>query len=188
MKNNHIVSLSTILLLFFVISNADAYTAPRRMIEVRPSASAISAKNLYGTEIEDGIGYGGGLKIRAQLFGGFGYLLSGSAYTLDVNEKDEENKDVIKSKTVSLFVGGLYFTYQTRYGLLRFDLGYGAISTGKKAETLFLPTVEFSRGLTDRLSLVAEFGLPVANDWAINSEFEENYTTYTLSGGIAYIF
>ena len=98
----------------------------------------------------------------------------------DVNEGD--------SDLFSIFSAGFYYNYKVDYGYYVFDLCYGAMAVGSSSMTIFVPSVEFRRKLTNRIFYLFEIQYPIANDWIVDLDFEENYTSFSLSSGIAFIF
>ncbi len=156
------------------------YVIPRRSIEVTPYFSFLAVKNLYENYIEDQTGFGGGLNIRTQVYGNFGYLIDASLNNLDINNGEYNS--------AAICIGGLYYSYKKNFGDFRFDLGYGAISAGDNAMTIFLPSIEFHKTFYKRISYIFKIGYLIPNDWIVDQDFKEHYTSVSLSCGIAIIF
>ena len=164
-----------------------SYAIPRRAIEITPYYNFIYANKLYENIQGKQRSHGGGIKMRTQLYGSFGYIINASINHLKVQENifiDQENdRDM-----AAIITGGPYYSYKTSYGDIRLDIGYGAIVAGDSSMTIFLPSVEYRINIFSRISLMIEIGYPIANDWIIKHNFNEHYRSFSSAGGIGIIF
>ncbi len=167
-------------------SKVKSYTIPRRAIYVTPYASCIYAKELYNGFVEDQTGFGGGLNVRSEIKSFLGYFFDASYYNLKV-EKDplvsEKGTDA-----VIIFTGGLYYSHKFDFGNFRLDIGYGAITAGNNTMTIFVPGIEYRKKFYNRIFYTIKAGYPITNDWIVDMDLEEKYTSFSLSGGISIIF
>lgn len=53
---------------------------------------------------------------------------------------------------------------------------------------LFLPSVEYSYPVSDRISLAAELSMPIANDWYSDWNHDSNAKSLMLSVGSVIVF
>jgi hypothetical protein len=163
-----------------------SYTAPQREILVNPYVSFLYAKDLYADFADDQFGIGAGLMIRTQIHGGLGYFLDASYNKLDVNSSPQTEGKGIDAAV--LITGGIYYAYEAEFGRFRLDLGYGAVTAGNNAMTIFIPGVEFSKEFYNRISYTAKIGYLITNDWFTDLGLKEKYTSAALSAGIAVVF
>ena len=117
------------------------------MIVISPYFSYIYANNLFVNTIKDQSGFGGGLDIRTQIYGNFGYMLDVLYTNLEIVEEEvipgitEEEK----SDLVAVFTAGFYYSlYYFSFADMRIDMGYGAITAGDNVMTIFVPGLNFS--------------------------------------------
>ncbi len=164
----------------------ETYSIPQREIILSPYVNSIYAKDLYADFVDDQFGIGGGMMARTQIYNPVGYFIDISYNKLDVNINPLAGDKGLKAVLLSSI--GVYYSYEIPYGLLRFDLGYGAITAGNNAMTIFIPGVEFSDVFYDRLSYTVKIGYLLTNDWFKNLELKEKYTSLSLSGGVAMLF
>lgn len=191
MKKRYAIKIPSLILVMLSLLNisknvcfADEYKVPRRAIEIRPYVNILAAIDIYEDMIDNQLGFGGGLKVRNQIYGNFGYSLNVLINDLDIDADVNEGD----SDLFSIFSGGFYYNYKVDYGYYVFDLCYGAMAVGSSSMTIFVPSVEFRRKLTNRIFYLFEIQYPIANDWIVDLDFEENYTSFSLSSGIAFIF
>ncbi len=167
-------------------SKAKSYTVPRRAIYLTPYVSCIYAKELYNGFVEDQLGFGGGLNVRSEINSILGYFFDASYNNLKVV------KDPLVSEkgtdSVIILTGGLYYTHKEDFGNLRLDIGYGAITAGNNTMTIFVPGIEYSKEFYNRISYAIKAGYPITNDWIVDMDLEEKYTSFSLSGGVSIIF
>lgn len=68
------------------------------------------------------------------------------------------------------------------------DAGYGGIAVGGRGIGLFMPSLAYSRTISERLKFSLEFAWPVPNDRFCDFGFKENYGSFSLGLGGAVIF
>ncbi len=132
------------------------------------------------TAVENKMGVGFGVKSRIQIAGSWGFIVNVSINDLQVDDSS--------LSTATVFTGGFYYTRKSVPGNITVDLGYGVISVADLSSTLILPSVEFSRPISDRLSISAEIGFPVANDWFHTFGIKESYGSIVFSLGGTLVF
>lgn len=178
----------SILSLIFIISfqACGAYEAPGRQIELRPYIHFLSPSDMMKREdgrsfVKEEGAFGFGIKIRTQLSGSLGFFINSSITGTEAEY--EAYADVTLMTTV-----GPYYFYELGDGGVRFELGYGYISVADHTTGVFLPAIEYSHGISDRVRLSVEFGLPVANDWFHDYTISENVGTLAISVGTGFVF
>ncbi|MBN2403866.1 MAG: hypothetical protein JXN64_15935 [Spirochaetes bacterium] len=207
MKPKPLIYILFLLIIFFTVANAPVmaqrktksrstsssptvYKVPPRMIIVSPYFSYIYANNLFEDTIKDGSGFGGGLNIRTQVYKEFGFLIDALYTNLEIEETnipgvtEEEKSDI-----VAIFSGGFYYSF-FYHSLtdMRFDLAYGAITAGDNVMTIFIPALEFFIKASDRILLFAKLSWLIANDWFVDLDYKEHYTSFSASAGFSIIF
>jgi hypothetical protein len=174
-----------ILFLACFVTSAMAYEIPQRRIDFKPYLNFMIPNSLMenensGTAVEDDMGIGIGLKARTQITGFWGFAINTSMTDLKVNDNS--------LSTAMIFTVGFYYSQATNLGNIIFDMGYGVISVADLSSTLLMPTLEFNRVISDRLSIAAEFGMPIANDWFYDFDVKENFKSIMLSLGSTILF
>jgi hypothetical protein len=170
--------------------SSSTYTVPPRMIIVSPYFSYIYANNLFVNTIKDQSGYGGGLNFRTQIYKDFGYTLDVLYTNLEiVKETIPGVTSEEKSDLVAIFAGGFYYSvYYFSHVDTRIDFAYGAITAGDNVMTIFIPGVEFFKKVSDRIILFTKLSWLIANDWIVNLDYKEHYTSFSISAGLSVIF
>jgi hypothetical protein len=167
-----------------------SYTAPSRMIILSPYVSYIYANNLFENTIKDQSGFGAGLNIRTQIYKDFGFMLD----TIYTNLEIEKNTipgiaSEQKSDLVAIFTGGFYYSiYYFSQANLRINLSYGAIIAGDNVMTIFVPGIEYFEQASDRIIYFSKLSWLITNDWIVNLDYKEHYTSFSLSAGVSIIF
>ena len=87
-----------------------------------------------------------------------------------------------------IFTAGGYYSRAFSFGSMTFDLSYGIIAANHEVAGLLMPSLEFSKPISERVAIAFEFGWPIPNDWPQNFEFEEKYGSFSLSVGSILIF
>ena len=167
-------------------TQSESYTVPQREIVVTPYVNLIYAKALYVDFVKDQFGIGGGMIVRTQVYGPAGYFIDASYNKLDVNINPLAGDKGLKA--VLLTTGGIYYSYDAAFGGFNFDLGYGAITAGNNAMSIFIPGVEFNKEFYKRISYTLKLGYLITNDWFKNMDLKEKYTSISLSMGISAVF
>ena len=126
-----------------------------------------------------GSGIGFGAKLRTHLSGNFGAVLNASVSSIETLDGSAGNSIVAS-------VGG-YYEFGAGSGTITPDLGFGFITAGDEIIVLIMPSIEYSRPVSERLSIAVEAGLPIANDWFKDYLFKENISSFSLSIGVAYL-
>jgi hypothetical protein len=167
------------------IQSTMAYDIPQRKIEVKPYLSLFFPNDLWEMEsrsssVDNKSAFGVGFKIRTQFNKQFGFVINTAYTSFDVTN-DSSNDGAI-------FTVGGYYAKSFGFGNLTLDFGYGIIIASDEALGLLLPSLEYSRPITDRISIALEFGWPIPNDWLRSFELKENYSSFALSLGTAIIF
>lgn len=178
-------SLLILSILGMLIQCPFAYTIPKRQLDIKPYLNIMSPNNLIeyndqNTDVEDDVGVGFGIKVRSQIKGCWGFVINSSL--TDLNVKDSTNN------MATIFTAGFYYSYGTGLGNIIFDLGYGVISVADLSNTLFLPSLEFKRSVTERISISLELSIPVVNDWFYDYDIKENFKSLSLSFGGTILF
>ena len=170
--------------------SSESYVVPQRMIIASPYVSVIYAKDLFQGAVEDQTGFGGGLNFRTQIYGEFGYMLDAMVTNIKVIKEDIPGAESQKeSDLVAILTGGFYYSlFCHSLSDLRIDLCYGAITAGNQVMTIFVPGVEFFQKMSNRVTLFAKLGWLITNDWIVDSEYKEKYTSFSLSAGLSVIF
>ena len=176
--------------IFFLISgifclSVNAYDFPQRKIEVKPYLNLFFPSDLWETRsqpsaVENKTAFGLGLKLRTQFTNQFGFVLNTSYNKFEVTG-NVPNEGVI-------FAGGGYVEKSYNFGRLNFDLTYGIIIAADEVLALLMPTLEYSRPISDRVSIAFELGLPIPNDWPKDFEYKEKLGSFTLSAGTIFLF
>jgi hypothetical protein len=169
---------------------SSSYIVPRRMIITSPYVSYIYANDLFPNAVKDQSGWGGGLNIRVQVYQDFGFILDGLYTNLKVvNEEVIFSGPEDESDLVAIISGGFFYSfYNNSYADIRVDLCYGAITAGNDVMTIFIPGVEAFRKVYDRLILFTKLSWLITNDWIVNQDYKEHYTSFSLSAGFSIIF
>lgn len=170
--------------------SSEPYVVPQRMIIASPYVSVIYAKDLFQGAVEDQTGFGGGLNFRTQIYGDFGYMLDAMITNIKVIKEEIPGAESQKeSDLVAIFTGGFYYSlFYHSLSDLRIDLCYGAITAGNQVMTIFVPGVEFFQKISNRVTLFAKLGMLITNDWIVDSDYKEKYTSFSLSAGLSVIF
>jgi len=173
------------ILLSLLVQSSLAYEIPQRRIDLKPYLNFIFPSNLMennfaSTAVEDDMGIGFGVKARTQITGFWGFVINTSMTDLKVKDNS--------LSTATIFTAGFYYSYGTSLGDVIVDLSYGVLSVSDRSATLFYPSLELSRAISDRISISAELGMPVPNDWFYNLNVKENYKSLSLSLGGAIVF
>jgi len=166
------------ILLSLLVQSSLAYEIPQRRIDLKPYLNFIFPSNLMennfaSTAVEDDMGIGFGVKARTQITGFWGFVINTSMTDLKVKDNS--------LSTATIFTAGFYYSYGT-------SLGDVIVSVSVRSATLFYPSLELSRAISDRISISAELGMPVPNDWFYNLNVKENYKSLSLSLGGAIVF
>lgn len=174
-----------ILISVVVFQFANAYDIPQRKIEIKPYLNLMFPNDLWETRTETSVvdnktSFGFGMKIRTQFNSQFGIVFNASY----LNFKTLNNS----SGDGFYFTGGGYYVKSFGFGNLTFDLGYGIIVAAEEILGLLMPSLEYSRAISDRISIALEFGLPIPNDWPKDFEYKENFGSPTLSAGTIFTF
>jgi hypothetical protein len=167
-----------------------SYTVPSRMIILSPYVSYIYANNLFENTIKDQSGFGAGLNIRTQIYKDFGFMLDTLYTNLEiVKETIPGIASEQKSDLVAIFTGGFYYSiYYFSQANLRINLAYGAITAGDNVMTIFVPGIEYFEQVSDRILFFAKLSWLITNDWIVNQNYKEHYTSFSLSAGVSIIF
>ncbi|UCF05223.1 MAG: hypothetical protein JSV33_15100 [bacterium] len=174
-----------VVLLAALITSSNAYEIPQREIQVKPYLNFLFPNNLLEMEggynpINEKTIIGLGLKIRNQYYNHFGLMFNMSINSVDP-AYDAPAAGVI-------FTFGGYFKTSNKLGTIIFDCGYGCIMETNEGMGLLMPSLELSRPVSDRISISMEVGWLIPNDWVISYDFEENYSSFTVSLGSTIIF
>jgi hypothetical protein len=171
-------------------STSSTYTVPPRMILVSPYVSYIYANNLFENTIKDQSGFGAGLNIRFQIYKEFGFMLDGLYTNLEIEKvtpsglTEQNNSDL-----VAVFAGGFYYSFFFHSLTdLRLDIAYGAITAGDNVMTIFMPGIELFLKISNRITLFTKLSCLITNDWIVNQDYKEHYTSYSLSAGLTIVF
>jgi len=164
---------------------ANAYEIPQRKIEVKPYLYFLSPNDLGESTsqprlVENKSSFGIGLKLRTQFSGRFGIVLNTAYSKFEVTENTSDDG--------AIFTGGGYYSRSFEFGTLTLDLGYGIIIAADKALGLVMPSLEYSRSISERMSVAFEFGLPIHNDWPKDFGYKESIGSFTLSAGLIIVF
>jgi hypothetical protein len=170
--------------------SSSTYTAPPRMIIVSPYFSYIYANNLFENTIKDQSGFGGGLNFRTQIYKDFGYAFDVLYTNLKIVKETIPGVTAEqKSDLVAIFTGGFYYSISYfSFADTRIDLAYGAITAGDNVMTIFVPGIEFFKKVSDRILLFTKLSWLIANDWIVNLDYKEHYTSFSVSAGFSVIF
>lgn len=167
----------------FLVFPAFGYDPPRRAIVVSPYVQILSTRNFsvfsrnappakYDVEIvEDQIGFGIGINVSTRLSENWGYFLDYAVGPLEVKYSDEDR--------FSIFVLGVSYSVDALGGKMILDAGYGVSHWGKWAGMIFMPSLGYSKRLTERTAGFAKVGCPIV---------EEHYTSFSFSTGINILF
>jgi len=174
-----------ILLLGLLVQTSAAYEIPQRRIDLKPYLNfmfpnKLMENNFANTAVEDDMGVGFGVKARTQITGFWGFVINTSMTDLKVNDNS--------LSTATIFTAGFYYSKSTSFGNVIADLSYGVLSVADLSTTLLLPGLEFNRAITDRISISAELGMLIANDWFYDLNVKENYKSLSLSLGGTILF
>lgn len=185
-----IMLYATLAMLVLSISSAGAYDIPQRKIEIKPYVNILFPKDFVTFEsgvsyVDDEAGFGGGVKIRTQLTGPFGFMINASVIGV---ERSFLAAFYNRSSAAVLFTGGFYYTFETSIGNISLDCGYGVIEICGAGLALFMPSVEYSYPVSDRISLAAELSMPVPNDWYSDWDHNSNAKSLMLSVGSVILF
>jgi hypothetical protein len=188
--------VSTFLFIIVLVSEAESarrrsykksaqYKAPSREIVLSTYGGFIYANNLYTVNLEDQSGFGGGINMRTELYKNFGYLLDVFIPRLKIIEEENLTEEGEPGpEFVAIYTGGFYYSIPG----WKFDLSYGAISSGVNIMTIFVPGVEYNRYISKRISVIAKVGYLITNDWFSDMGYEENYTSFMASVGVSMVF
>lgn len=181
--------LKSISLLFLLIgifsSSTNAYDFPQRKIEVKPYLNLFFPSDIWERDsqpsvVENKTSFGLGLKLRTQFSNQFGFVLNTAYNRFQV-------PDAVSNEGVILTAGG-YYEKSFNFGEITFDLGYGIIIAADEVLGLLMPSFEYSRPVSERMSIALELGLPIPNDWPKDFEYKENLGSFTLSVGTIFLF
>ncbi len=169
--------------------SVNSYSIPPRMIIVSPYFTFIYANDLYTNAVKDKSDFGGGLNVRMQIYKDFGFIIDGLYTNLKPVKATTAPAEQSDQNLVAIFTGGFYYSL-FYYSLtdMRFDFCYGGIIAGNNVMTIFMPGIEFFRKISDRLKIFAKLGYPITNDWIVNSDYKEHYTSFTVSCGFSVVF
>ena len=167
-------------------TQSETYTVPQREIRITPYVNFIYAKDIYIDFVDDQFSIGGGMMIRTQAYGPFGYFIDASYNKMDVNINPAAGDKGLEAVLLSTL--GLYYSYDVDFGQFCLDLGYGVITAGNNAMTIFIPGVGFNKEFYSRVSYTAKLGYLITNDWFTNMDLKEKYTSVSLSVGISAVF
>lgn len=134
----------------------------------------------FGNKTKNVVSIGGGLKLRTQISGKFGYMVNAS---FNDHEIIGDGPDL-----VIIFTGGVYQTFQLGSIDIKIDAGYGMISAGNNTNAVFMPGLELSKELNNRTALAFEIGWPITNDWFYDYDVHEHYSSFTFSLGTIFVF
>jgi hypothetical protein len=170
-------------------SSALAYDIPQRKIEIKPYINLLMPSDFWmkgfdTSVVEDDLGFGIGAKLRTQFAANYGLVLNVS-YT-DVKVSDIVWPDA--TSDVTMFTLGGYLSKEFGFGRLTADCGFGLVVMSDEGVALLMPSLEYSRPVAERISLAAELGWPIANDWLRDFGFEESYGSFTFSVGAVIVF
>jgi hypothetical protein len=179
------IVMLAVFLIGLMVSSSLAYDIPQRRIDLKPYLNFMFPNNLVESDnrqnpVENEMGIGFGVKARTQITRFWGFLIDASFTDLKVNDNS--------LSTATIFTAGFYYSYRTNFGNIIFDAGYGVLSVADLSSTLLMPNLEFNRAVSDRISLSAELGMPIANDWFHQFGVKENYKSLTFSLGGIIIF
>lgn len=179
------ITLLILLLMGISIQSSFAYEIPQRKIEIKPYLNLFFPSDLWEKEdvetvVDNKTSFGFGAKIRTQFINQFGIVLNASYINFETLN-NSSNDGVI-------FTGGGYYGRSFGFGDLTFDFGYGIIIAAEEVLGLVMPSLEYSRPVSDRMSIAFELGLPIPNDWPRSMEYKENFSSFTLSVGTVIIF
>jgi hypothetical protein len=161
------------------------YRAPAREIVLSPYGGFIFAKDLYTVNLDDQSGFGGGISMRTQLYKNFGYMFDIFIPKLEIVEEENLSEDGEPGPSfVAIYTGGFYYSIPN----WKFDLCYGAISSGVNIMTIFVPGVEYNGNISQRVSFFSKLGLLVTNDWFSDMGYEEHFTSFMASLGLSLVF
>ncbi|UCC44121.1 MAG: hypothetical protein JSU65_13575, partial [Candidatus Zixiibacteriota bacterium] len=124
--------------------------------------------------------FGAGVKVRTQFSNQFGIAINTAYSKFDVLEG-------VSNDGLFLTLGG-YYAKSYGFGNLTFDLGYGIVIAADEVLGLLMPSIEYSRPVSERMSVALEVGLPVPNDWPKNFDYKEKIGSFTLSAGTVFVF
>lgn len=191
MSQNKMYVLLSIFLIFMIFpsgarsAGAKTYRAPSREIVLSPYGGLIFAKDLYTVNLNDQLGFGGGMIMRTQLYKNFGYMIDVFIPRLDVNKEENLTDEGEKGpEFVAIYTGGFYYSIPH----WKLDLCYGGISSGVKNMTIFIPGVEYNRNITRRVSFFSRLGYLLTNDWFSDMGYKEHYTSFLASVGLSIVF
>ncbi|UCG63017.1 MAG: hypothetical protein JSV52_06980 [Candidatus Zixiibacteriota bacterium] len=168
-----------------VVQTCGAYESPRREIELKPYVHLLFPDNLLKYEegrslVKNEEGIGVGLKIRTQITGPLGFVLNASVSRV---------KPEVSSRRASVVTTmGPFYVIKLGSGRVLLEMSYGYMSAADHAFTVFLPSIEYSYRISERVRLSAEIGLPVANDWFYDYDVSESAKSISLSIGAGFVF
>jgi hypothetical protein len=169
-------------------NTSSAYSVPPRMILVSPYVSYIYANNLFENTIKDQSGFGAGLNIRFQIYKEFGFMLDGLYTNLETEKVTIQGAEQ-KSDIVAIFTGGFYYSFFSHSLTdLRLDVAYGAITAGDNVMTIFIPGIEIFLKVSNRIILFTKLSWLITNDWIVNQDYTEHFTSFSLSAGLTMVF
>jgi len=179
---------STIIMLMAIMSLSQwshAFEAPARPVTIKPQLILLFPDDLMVTEnntsyLGKEMGPGFGLKIRTRLAGPIGY-------TINAAIADVQTDDTTMGSAV-MFTAGLCYTKTLGFGSITLELGYGEISAAECASTLFMPSIEFSHFISDRVALSVEVAMPVVNDWFYGFGVKEKFRSVVVGLGSSICF
>ena len=174
-----------IILIVLLAPLMNAYDIPSRKIEVKPYLNFVFPNNIWEganqvNPVDNKVAPGIGLKLRTQFSRQYGFVLNASY----INFQVEENV----SSDGSIFTAGGYLAKAFGFGNFTLDFSYGIIAANKEVAGLLMPSLEYSRAISERISLALELGWPIPNDWPQDFDFKENYSSFTLSLGSIIVF
>ncbi|MCP4582118.1 MAG: hypothetical protein GY839_10915 [candidate division Zixibacteria bacterium] len=179
------IMILTVVFMFVFAQLSAAYEIPQRKIDLKPYLNFIFPSDLMESEnietaVENDMGFGFGIKARTQITGNYGFVINTSITDFKVSDNS--------LSTATIFTAGFYYSQSTSLGNLVLDLSSGVISLADYSMMLFLPSLEFNRAISDRISISAELGMPIPNDWFYNYNIKENYKSLSISLGSAIVF
>ena len=162
-----------------------AFEAPSRPVTIKPQLILLFPDDLMVNEnntsyLGKEMGAGFGLKIRTHLAGPIGY-------TINAAIADVQTDDTTMGSAV-MFTAGLCYTKTLGFGSITLELGYGEISAAECAATLFMPSIEFSHFISDRVALSVEVAMPVVNDWFYGLGVKEKFHSVVVGLGSSICF
>jgi hypothetical protein len=168
-----------------VSQGGSAYDIPPRKIEIKPYINLLMPNDIWertglSNPIDNKVAPGFGLKVRTQFSRQYGIVLNAAYMNFQVAEN--------VSSDGGIFTAGGYLSKAFGFGNFTLDVGYGIMAANSEVAGLLMPSLEYSRPVSERMSLAVEFGWPIPNDWPQNFDFKEGYGSFELSLGTIIVF